>query len=59
MELKLSYMDTDSFIVYIKTQKIFTETWQNMLKQNFVPKIMNYIEHYLKEKIKNYSINER
>ena len=28
-------MDTDSFIVYIKTQKIFTETLENMLKQNF------------------------
>ena len=35
MELKLSYMDTESFIVYIKTQKIFTETLENMLKQNF------------------------
>ena len=28
-------MDTESFIVYIKTQKIFTETLENMLKQNF------------------------
>ena len=37
MELELSYMDTDSFIAYIKTQKIFAETLQNMLKQNFVP----------------------
>ena len=37
---KLCYMDTDSFIVYIK-QMIFTKTSQNMLKQGLILQIMN------------------
>ena len=37
---KLCYMDTGSFIVYIK-QKIFTQTLQKMLKQSLILQIMN------------------
>ena len=37
---KLCYMDTDSFIAYIK-QMIFIKTLQKMLKQSIILKIMN------------------
>ena len=37
---KLCYMDTDSFIAYMK-QMIFIKTLQKMLKQSIILKIMN------------------
>ena len=38
---KLCYMDTDSFIVYRKTENTFTETLQKMLKQHLILQTMN------------------
>ena len=37
---KLCYMDTDSYIVYIKTDDIYKE-WQKMLKLDVILQIMN------------------
>ena len=39
-KLKLCYVDTDSFIVYIKTDK-FTKILQKMLKLDLILQIMN------------------
>ena len=44
---KLSYMDTNNFIVYIKT---FTQTLQKMLQQHLILQIINYKNDYLREK---------
>ena len=38
---KLCYMDTDSFIVYIKTDDICIKTLHKMLKQGLIHQIMN------------------
>ena len=48
---KLCYMDTYSFIVYIK-QIIFIKTLKKMLKINLILQIIKQIDHCLKEKIK-------
>ena len=48
---KLCYMDTDSFIVYTKTD-IFIKILQKMLKLDLMLQIINQTEHCLKEKIK-------
>ena len=50
---KLCYMDTASFIVYIK-QVIFIKTLLKKLKLDFILQIMNEIDHCLKEKIKKH-----
>ena len=54
---KLCYMDTNSFIAYIK-QMIFIKILQKMLKQDFTLQIMNQDaiplrNHCLKQKIKS------
>ena len=49
---KLSYMDTGSFIAYIKTENTFTESLQKMLKQDLMLQTMNQKDHYVKEKLK-------
>ena len=52
-------MDTNSFIVYIKTDGLYRDI-ADMLKQGLIIEIVNQIDHSLKEKIKkNYWINER
>ena len=33
---KLCYRDTDSFIVYVKTEEIFLKTLQRILKKGFI-----------------------
>ena len=43
----LCYMDTNNFIVYIKT---FTQTLQKMLQQHLILQIINYKNDYLREK---------
>ena len=50
-KVKLCYMDTDSFIAYIK-QVMSIKTLQKMLKLNLILQIMNQIDRYQKEKIK-------
>ena len=42
-------MDTDSFILYIKT---FTQTLQKMSKLVLILKNMNETDHYVKKKTK-------
>ena len=39
-------MDTDGFIVYIKT-KTFTQIWQKMFRQDLILTIMNQIDRPL------------
>ena len=48
--LKLCYMDTDSFIINIKT--IFIKILQMMLKKDLIHQIMKSIDHYVLERIK-------
>ena len=49
---KLCCMDTDSFIVYKRTEDIRTQTLQKMLKPDLILQITNQTFHYLKEKMK-------
>ena len=48
---KLCYMDTDSFMVYIKTDDIYKDIVE-VLKLDLIHQIMNQIDRYQKEKIK-------
>ena len=48
---KFCWMDTDSFIVYIK-KILFLKILQKMLKLDQILQIMNLIGHCLKEKTK-------
>ena len=50
-QANLSYMDTVSFIVYIKTGNII-KTLQKMLKLDLILQNMNQIDRYQKEEIK-------
>ena len=49
--VKLCYMDTDSFVMHIK-QKISIKMLQMMLKKDSIHQIMKPIDHYLLERIK-------
>ena len=49
--VKLSYMDTDSFIMNIK-KKIFTKILLMMLKKGLTLRITSVIDHYPQERIK-------
>ena len=48
---KLCHMDTDSFIIHVKT-KMFMKTLQIMLKKDLIHQIMKLIDRCLQEKIK-------
>ena len=48
---KLCYMDTDSYIVYIKTDDIYKEMLKMMLKVDLILQNMIYIDNSLEEKI--------
>ena len=48
---KLCYMDTDSFIIYIKSEDS-TKVLQMMSKKDMIHQIMKLIDHYQKEWIK-------
>ena len=47
----LCYMDTDSFIVYIKTEDIYKDIAEDV-ESRFVTSNFEIDRHYLKEKIK-------
>ena len=49
--VKLCYMDTDSFIMNVK-KKIFTKILLMMLKKDMMHQIMKLIGHYLQDRIK-------
>ena len=51
-KIKLCYMDTDSLILFIKTED-FYEILLMMLKKDSIRQIMNLIDPCLREKIKN------
>ena len=51
VKAKLCYMNTETFILYIKTGDIYKE-FVEMLKIDLILEIMNYIDHCLKEKNK-------
>ena len=56
---KLYYMDTDSFLVYIKTDDIYKEIAKG-LKKSLILQIMNQTDKYLTgKKYKIGQINER
>ena len=48
---KLCYMDTDRFIVYIKTEDIFVDIAKNV-EIRFDTSNYELQKHYLKEKVK-------
>ena len=48
---KLCYMNTDSFIMHIKTED-FIKIFLMMLKKDLIHQIMNSIDHYSQERIK-------
>ena len=50
-KIKLCYMDTDSLILFIKTED-FYEILLMMLKKDSIRQIMNLIDPCLREKIK-------
>ena len=49
---KLCYMDTESFIINIKTEDCMRILLM-MLKKDLIHQIRKSIDHYLQEKIKN------
>ena len=49
--VKLCYMDTDSFIMHIKTEDFYKDI-ANMLKKDLIRQIMKSMDHYLYERIK-------
>ena len=49
--VKLCYMDTDSFIMHIKTVDFYKDIAM-MLKKDLIHEIMVSIEQYLQERIK-------
>ena len=49
--VKLCYMDTDGFIMHIKT-KDFYKILQMMWKKDLIHEIMTSLDHYLQERIK-------
>ena len=50
---KLCYMDTDSFIIHIKTEDIYEDMLMT-LKKDLICQIMKSIDHCLQEKIKKW-----
>ena len=50
--VKLCCMDTDSFIMHIKTEDFYKDIAEKMLKKNLVHQIMKSIGHYPQERIK-------
>ena len=50
--VKLYYMDTDSFIMYIKRKDFFIKILLLMLKKDLIHQIMKSIDHYPQESIK-------
>ena len=51
-KVKLCYMDTDSFIVYIKTEHIYKDIPEDV-ETMLILQIMNHIGSYQKGKITN------
>ena len=49
--VKLCYMDTDSFIIYIKTEDFYKDI-ANDVEKRFEHQIMELIDHYPQERIK-------
>ena len=49
--VKLCYMDTDSFITHIKTEDFYKDIADDVEK-DLIHQIMNVIDHYLQDKIK-------
>ena len=54
---KLCFMDTDSFIVYIKADDIYKGIAEDV--ETIFDTSNNELDHYLKEKYKTNWINER
>ena len=50
-KVKLCYMDTDSFIMHIKTED-FYKYIANYVKKKSIHQILKSIDHYLQERIK-------
>ena len=55
---KLCYMDTGSFIVYMKTEDIYPVI-SKYVKTRFDASILNQTDHYLKEKTESCWISEK
>ena len=51
--VKLCYIDIDSFIMHIKVEDFYKDIADNIEKKGLIHQIMKSIDHYLKETIKN------
>ena len=49
--VKLCYMNTDRFIMHIKTENFYKDI-ANDVKKDLIPQIMKSINHYLLERLK-------
>ena len=49
--VKLCYMDTDSFIMHIKTEDFYKDI-ANDIEKDLIYQIMKSVDHYPQEKIK-------
>ena len=47
-DVKLCYMDTDSFIIHIKTEDVYKDI-ANDVKKDLIHQIMKLIDHYQKK----------
>ena len=50
--VKLCYMDTDSFIMHIKTKDFYKDIANDIEKKDLIHQIMKSIDHYRQERIK-------
>ena len=50
--VKLCCMDTDSFIMHIKTEDFYKDIANDVLKKDLIHQFMKSIDHYLLERIK-------
>ena len=55
--VKLCYMETDSFIIHIKNEDFYKDIADD-IKKNLIDQIMKWIDHCLQEKLRNWWIDE-
>ena len=51
--VKLCYMETDSFIIHIKNEDFYKDIADD-IKKNLIDQIMKWIDHCLQEKLRKF-----
>ena len=51
--VKLCYMETDSFIIHIKNEDFYKDI-ADEIKKNLIDQIMKWIDHCLQEKLRKF-----